>query len=137
MTRGMRMRTRAAMLAAAVTAALVVGVPSGSSAAGPGQTVKVKTTLTINKEGYFGYVKSKNTNCLESRNVVVKQVGNGALARTKSDASGKWTASIDEMNENFDIELPSKLYAEVKPITQATAGPIYRCLAATSRQVTP
>lgn len=132
----MKMRKRAALLVAAAAAMLAVAVPVAASAPGPGQTVKVKSTVTINKEGWFGYVKSKNSNCLADRKVVIKQVGNGPIGRTKSDASGKWTASIDEMNEHFDIELPSRLYAEVKPITQATAGPIYKCSAAISKTIT-
>jgi len=34
-----------------------------------------------------------------------------------------------------NIKIPAMVYAEVKPITQATAGPIYRCLGAASKTV--
>jgi hypothetical protein len=109
------------VLALGATVVLAVAVPATSSAA-------VKTTVTISKEGFFGNVKSANADCLEGRKVVVKQVGQGAIGRTLSDATGKWTTSFEEMNRKFDIELPLRLYAEVK------ASP--NCLAATSKTVT-
>ena len=55
------------------------------------------------------------------------------LSRVKSKPNGSWKADLDELNQN--IRIPAKVFAEVKPITQATAGPIYKCLAATSRTV--
>jgi len=112
------------VLAAAATAALAVAAPVASSAAVP----TAKTTVTINKEGFFGNVKSASSACLEGRKVVVKQVGQGPLGRTQSDATGKWTTSIEEMNQHVNIELPIRLYAEVK----ASPG----CLAATSKTIT-
>jgi len=42
-----------------------------------------------------------------------------------------WKADLEELNEN--IEIPARVFAEVKPSTQATAGPIYKCLAAVSK----
>jgi hypothetical protein len=34
---------------------------------------------------------------------------------------------------NLDKGIPFKIYAEVKPLTQGTAGTIYKCLGATSK----
>jgi hypothetical protein len=115
----------------ALAVAALVAIPAG--AAGPGQTVNVKSEVTIGAVGYQGKVKAANSNCVGERTVVLKQRGNGVLSRVKSKANGNWKADLDELNEN--IEIPAKVYAEVKPLTQATAGPIYKCLAATSKTV--
>jgi hypothetical protein len=115
----------------ALVVAALVAIPAG--AAGPGQTVDVKSEVTIGAAGYQGKVKAANSNCVGERTVVLKQKGNGVLSRVKSKANGNWKADLDELNEN--IEIPAKVYAEVKPLTQATAGPIYKCLAATSKTV--
>jgi hypothetical protein len=120
-----------AVLAAAASAVALVAIPAG--AAGPGQTVNVKSEVTIGAVGYQGKVKATNSNCVGARTVVLKQKGNGVLSRVKSKANGNWKADLDELNEN--IEIPAKVYAEVKPLTQATAGPIYKCQAATSKTV--
>ena len=106
---------------------------AGGDRGRPGQTVKVKTTITIGATGYQGKVKAANPNCVGERTVVLKQKGNGVLSRAKSKANGSWKADLDELNEN--IKIPAKVYAEVKPMTQATAGPIYKCLGATSKTV--
>jgi hypothetical protein len=130
----MKKRNRSALLAlGALATTLAIGVPLAFSAAGPGQTVKVSSTITIGAAGYQGKVKAANSNCVAERIVVLKQVGNGVLSRVESKDNGNWKADLDKLNEN--IELPAKVYAEVKPITQATAGPIYKCLAATSKTV--
>ncbi|MGH2976270.1 MAG: hypothetical protein ACRDLL_15620 [Solirubrobacterales bacterium] len=115
----------------ALVVAALVAIPAG--AAGPGQTVDVKSEVTIGAVGYQGKVKAANSNCVGERTVVLKQKGNGVLSRVKSKANGNWKADLDELNEN--IEIPAKVYAEAKPLTQATAGPIYKCLAATSKTV--
>ncbi|HZO07133.1 MAG TPA: hypothetical protein VFB52_12160, partial [Solirubrobacterales bacterium] len=67
------------------------------------------------------------------RIVVLKQKGNGILSRVESKPNGNWKADLDELNEN--IKIPAKVFAEVKPVTQGTAGPIYKCLAAKSKTV--
>ncbi len=118
-----------AMLALAVVA--LAAIPAG--AAGPGQTVKIASEVTIGAVGYQGKVKAANSNCVGERTVVLKQKGNGVLSRVKSKANGSWKADLEELNRN--IEIPAMVYAEVKPLTQATAGPIYKCLAATSKTV--
>ncbi|HEV2790848.1 MAG TPA: hypothetical protein VGV69_06075 [Solirubrobacterales bacterium] len=127
----MRKRNRIGALAAAL-AMLIVAVPM-ATADEPGETVKVKSTITIGAAGYQGKVKSKNPNCIGERIVVLKQKGNGVLSRVESKANGNWKADLEELNAK--IKLPAKVFAEVKPITQATAGPIYRCLGAVSRTV--
>ena len=126
-----RTKKSGALIALAATVAALVALPAG--AAGPGQTVKVKSEVTIGAVGYQGKVKAANSNCVGERTVVLKQKGNGVLSRVKSKANGNWKADLEELNEN--IEIPAKVYAEVKPSTQATAGPIYKCLAAVSKTV--
>jgi hypothetical protein len=125
-----RNRIVAAPVAALAVAALAIPVVA-SAGAGPGQVVKVKTTLTISAYGYKGFVKSANSNCTAERKVVLKQKGVGVISHATSEAGGRWEANLDELNEK--IKIPAKVFAVVKPITQATAGPIYRCLEATSK----
>ena len=55
------------------------------------------------------------------------------LSRVKSKANGNWTADLEELNEK--IKIPAKVFAEVKPSTEATAGPIYKCGPAASKTV--
>jgi hypothetical protein len=126
------MRKRNRVIALALTALLVLAA-SAVAAPQPGETVKVKSTITIGASGYQGKVKSANSNCIGERIVVLKQKGNGVLSRVESKANGNWKADLDELNEN--IKIPAMVYAEVKPMTQATAGPIYRCLGAVSKTV--
>ncbi len=121
-----------ATLAAAVTAVFALGA-SAVIAAGPGETVKVKSTITLGVSGYQGKVKSANSNCIGERTVVLKQKGNGVLSRSESKPNGNWRADLDALNEK--IKIPAKVYAEVKPSTQATAGPIYKCGGAVSKTV--
>ncbi|HET7120834.1 MAG TPA: hypothetical protein VFI17_06240 [Solirubrobacterales bacterium] len=119
-------------MGAAIAAALAF-VATAVAADGPGQTVKVSSTITIGATGYQGKVKAANSNCVGERTVVLKEKGVGVLSRVKSKANGNWKADLEELNEN--IRIPAKVFAEVKPSTQATAGPIYRCLAAVSKTV--
>jgi hypothetical protein len=126
----MRKRNSAVALALAATLALSA---SAAAAPQPGETVKVKSTITIGSAGYQGKVKAANSACVGERIVVLKQKGNGVLSRVESKANGNWKADLEQLNEN--IKLPAMVYAEVKPMTQATAGPIYRCLGAVSKTV--
>jgi hypothetical protein len=126
-----RTKKAGALLALAATATALVALPAG--AAGPGQTVKVKSEVTLGATGYQGKVKAANPNCVGERTVVLKQKGNGVLSRVKSKANGNWKADLEELNAN--LKIPAKVFAEVKPSTQATAGPIYKCGAATSKTV--
>ena len=128
----MKKWNRVATLTAAAVAVLALGA-AVVSAAGPGQTVKVKSEITIGATGYQGKVKAKNSNCVGERVVVLKQKGNGVLSRVESKPNGNWKADLEALNEN--IKIPAKVFAEVKPITQATAGPIYKCLGAVSKTV--
>ena len=128
----MRRTSQAMALGALAAAVLALGV-SAVTAAGPGETVKVKSEVTLGASGYQGKVKAKNSNCVGERVVVLKQKGNGVLSRSQSKPNGNWRADLDALNEN--IKIPAMVYAEVKPSTQATAGPIYKCLGAVSRTV--
>jgi hypothetical protein len=127
-----RTKKAGATLMAVIGAVALVSIPAAAS--GPGQTVNVPTTLKISAYGYKGKVTAANSNCVAERAVVLKQKGYGALGRTKSEDSGSWEVSPEDLR--FKGQLPYKLYAEVKPLTQATAGPIYKCAAATSKTIT-
>ncbi|MDX6608510.1 MAG: hypothetical protein QOF85_435 [Solirubrobacterales bacterium] len=120
-----------AALALVVSVVAFTAIPAG--AAKPGQTVTVPSALKISAYGYKGKVTSGNPNCIAERTVVLKQKGHGLLGRTKSTDTGSWEVSPEELK--FKGPLPYKLYAEVKPLTQATAGPIYKCEAATSKTI--
>ncbi|HEX5990735.1 MAG TPA: hypothetical protein VFY75_11065 [Solirubrobacterales bacterium] len=126
------MRKRKRVAALTLTALLAMAA-TAVAAPQPGETVKVKSTITLGASGYQGKVKAANPNCVGERTVVLKQKGNGVLSRSKSKPNGNWKADLDALNEN--IEIPAMVYAEVKPSTQATAGPIYKCLAAVSKTV--
>jgi hypothetical protein len=126
-------RTSQVAALAVATAAVLALAASAVTAAGPGEAVKVKSTITIGASGYQGKVKATNPNCVGERVVVLKQKGNGVLSRVESKANGNWKADLEDLNEN--IRIPAEVYAEVKPSTQATAGPIYKCLTAVSKTV--
>jgi hypothetical protein len=128
----MRRTSRLAAVVAAAAAMLALSV-AAVTAAGPGETVNVKSEVTLGASGYQGKVKAKNSNCVGERIVVLKQQGKGVLSRVESKPNGSWKADLEELNEN--IRIPAKVFAEVKPSTQATAGPIYKCLAAVSKTV--
>ncbi len=131
-----RTKKAGALIALALAAIALVAIPAGATGpgkTGPGQTVAVKSEVTIGTVGYQGKVKAASSNCVGERTVVLKQKGNGVLSRVKSKANGSWKADLEELNAN--IEIPAEVYAEVKPLTQATAGPVYKCLAATSKTV--
>jgi len=121
-----------AALALAAGAVALTAISAGATSQ-PGETVKVPTTLKISVYGYKGKVVSGNSNCVAERTVVLEQKGHGVLGRTKSTDTGSWEVSPEDLK--FKGALPYKLYAEAKPLTQATAGPIYKCLAATSKTI--
>ena len=128
----MSKKNRVVALLAAAAAVAAIAVPVASSAgAGPGEVVKVKSTITLGAVGYRGKVKAANANCVEGRKVVLKQKGVGVISRATTNDKGNWTADLDELNDR--IRIPAYVVATVKPITQATAGPIYRCLKAVSK----
>jgi len=128
----MNKSSRVALVGAALAVALAV-VASTVSADEPGQTVKIKSTITIGATGYQGKVKAANANCVEQRTVVLKQKGNGVLSRVETKPNGNWKADLEELNEN--LKVPAKVFAEVKPVSQGTAGTIYKCLGAVSKTV--
>jgi hypothetical protein len=126
----MKVSKTVALVAAICAAVLALGV-AVVSAAGPGEVVKVKTTTSINPYGNGGKISAANSNCLEGRTVVVKQQGYGKIGSAKTNDKGAWKSE-----PTYKGSPPLKVWAEVKPITQATAGPIYKCLAAVSKTVT-
>jgi hypothetical protein len=128
----MNKTSRVALVGAALAVALAV-VASTVSADEPGQTMKIKSTITIGATGYQGKVKAANANCVEERTVVLKQKGNGVLSRVETKPNGNWKADLEELNEN--LKIPAKVFAEVKPVSQGTAGTIYKCLGAVSKTV--
>jgi hypothetical protein len=116
-----------------IAVALLAIAASAGLADTPGQTVTIKSTVTLGAAGYQGKVKAANANCVEERTVVLKQKGNGVLSRVETKPNGNWKADLEELNEN--IKIPAKVFAEVKPVTQGTAGTIYKCLGAVSKTV--
>jgi hypothetical protein len=126
----MRVSKTVGLVAAMCVAVLALGA-AVVTAAGPGEVVKVSTTTSINVYGNGGKVSAGNSNCLEGRTVIVKQKGYGKIGSAKTNAKGAWKAE-----PTYKGSPPLKVWAEVKPITQATAGPIYKCLAAVSKTVT-
>ena len=128
----MKNSRRIAGFAAAAAAALALAVPvAGFAASESGQTVEIKSTITINPYGSGGKVSASNPNCTESRSVVIKQVGIGKIGSTTTSSTGSWKAE-----PKYKGALPFKVYAEVKPVTQGTAGTIYKCLGAKSNTKT-
>ncbi len=121
----MRPNRKLAGLAAAV-AALALAVPA--LAAGPDQKVEVKSTISVNPYANAGKVTAANSNCVEGRQVVIKEKGFGKIGSATTNEKGSWQAEPD-----YKGEVPFKVYAEVKASTQATAGPIYKCRAAVSK----
>jgi hypothetical protein len=124
----MRNWNRVAALAVAVGAALALMVPVIAAAGEPGQTVELKSTITINPFGSAGKVSSSNANCVEQRQVVVKEKGFGKIGSTTTSSTGSWKAE-----PKYKGNVPLKVWAEVKPVTQGTAGTIYKCLGASSK----
>jgi hypothetical protein len=115
-------------LFAAVVATAALAVPVVASADHPGQTVELKSTITINPYGNAGKVSSSNANCVEDRQVVVKEKGYGKIGSTTTTSTGSWKAE-----PKYKGNVPLKVWAEVKPVTQGTAGTIYKCLGASSK----
>jgi carbon monoxide dehydrogenase subunit G len=119
---------RTAGLFGAVAATVALAVPVVASADHPGQTVELKSTITINPYGSAGKVSSSNANCTESRQVVVREKGYGKIGATTTSSTGSWKAE-----PKYKGNVPLKVWAEVKPVTQGTAGTIYKCLGAISK----
>ncbi len=127
----MKKWNRAVLIATAVAAVLALAVPVLASAGQPGQTVTIRSTISINPYGNAGKVTTSNPNCSEQRRVVIKQQGKGKIGAATTNANGAWKAE-----PKYRGALPFKVFAEVKPVTQGTAGTIYKCLGATSRTIT-
>ena len=130
----MSKRKRVSGLLAAIAATAALAIPALASADHPGQTVTIMSTVKISPYGYKGTVKAANPNCVEERKVVLKQKGYGKLGGATSGQGGKWEVNPEKLK--FKGQLPYKLYAEVKPLTQGTAGTIYKCAGGTSKTIT-
>ena len=96
--------------------------------------MKVKSTVTIGArrlpgQGQVGRPELRRANgpSSSSRRATASSAG------SKSKPNGNWKADLDELNEN--IKIPAKVYAEVKPLTQGTAGRSTSCLGAVSKTV--
>jgi hypothetical protein len=131
MSRSKWAKPGAAAIAAAIVIMAFAVAPAGARKVG--QDVNIKSTLSISVYGYKGAVKAANPNCVEERKVVLKQKGYGKLGGATSDKGGKWEVSPEKLK--FKGQLPYFLYAEVKPLSQGTAGTIYKCLGATSKTI--
>jgi len=127
MSRGSKLRTGLATVAIVALAAIAV------SPAAATKTVNVSSTVTLSQYGYKGKVGASNPGCVAERTVVLKQKGHGVLGRTKSTETGKWEVPPEELH--FKGPLPYKLFAELKPLSQGTAGTIYKCAGATSKTI--
>ena len=88
----MSKRKRATGLFAALVATAALAVPVVASAGHPGQTVELKSTISINPYGSAGKVSSSNANCAESRQVVVKEKGVGKIGSAITSSTGSWKA---------------------------------------------
>lgn len=114
------------------TASRTVSIPT--SAAEPGQVVRVNSNLWIANVAYQGRLRAWQEGCIEDRAVLIKVDGVGTVMRTTTDADGFWR--VDPSALYNSVELPAKFYAVVPQIYQGTAGPIYQCKKGTSRTVT-
>jgi hypothetical protein len=119
------------LVGATVLATTIAVAAPVAASAGPGQTVKIPSTVTVGPFGYIGKVTASNPNCVPERKVVLKQKGYGTVGSTTTNDKGKWELDIDSIE--YKGGLPYKLFAEVKPLSQGTAGTIYKCLGATSK----
>jgi hypothetical protein len=121
-------RIKAGSVAMVVAVAAMAMAVVSASANEPGETVTLKSTITINPYGSAGKVSSSNANCVEDRQVVVKEKGYGKIGSTTTSSTGSWKAE-----PKYKGNVPLKVYAEVKPVTQGTAGTVYKCLGASSK----
>jgi carbon monoxide dehydrogenase subunit G len=131
----MTKRNRVGVVAAAATVLAALFVPALAAAeAGPGQVVTVSSKLWLANSASQGKVRASNANCVEDRKVLVKAKGYGTIAQTTTNANGAWKVSRSVLRGK--VTQPAQIYAVVPQVSQGTAGPIYRCLQATSRTVT-
>lgn len=130
----MRKRKRATVLVGTLLATLAVAIPFAAAEAQPGQVVDVNSNLWLAGSGAQGTVRAGNGNCVEDRRILVKAKGQGVVMRATTDANGFW--KVDRSVLLAKVSSPSQVYAVAPQVTQGTAGPIYRCLMATSRTVT-
>lgn len=109
-----------------------VAIPT--SAAEPGQTVRVNSNLWMANVAYQGRVRAGDANCASEREVLIKANGYGVVMTTTADADGFW--KVDESKLYTSVEIPATFYAVAPATYEGTAGPIYQCEKAVSRKVT-
>lgn len=127
--------SRVVALAVAAAALVALAVPALAAAeAQPGQVVTIRSNLWIANSAAQGKVRASNANCVEDRKVLIKAQGYGTVLTTTTDANGAW--KVDRSVLRGKVSQPAKIHAVVPQVSQGTAGPIYRCLKATSRTVT-
>ena len=116
-------------LFAAAVATAALAVPVVASADHPGQTVELKSTITINPYGSAGKVirGERELRRGAARSSSRRRASARSAPRPPS-STGSWKAE-----PKYKGNVPFKVYAEVKPVTQGTAGTIYKCLGATSK----
>jgi hypothetical protein len=129
MKRGKEMRIGVALIASTAAVLALAAVPAAAT-----RTVNIPSGLKISVYAYTGKVTASNPACVGERAVVLKQKGHGVLGRTKSTATGKWEVPPESLH--YKGPLPYKIYAELKPRSEGTAGTIYKCSGATSKTVT-
>jgi len=113
------------------SASRTVSIPT--SAAEPGQTIRVNSNLWIANVAYQGRIRAGDDNCVSEREVLIRSDGR-TVARTRTDADGFWR--VDPSALYTSVELPAELHAVAGQVYQGTAGPIYQCNKAVSRTVT-
>ena len=130
----MRRTSQLAALAAAVVAVLALGAIGGHRRRAPARPSKVESTVTLGATRLPGQGQGRELELRRRTDRRPQAEGQSASsAASMSKPNGNWRADLEELNEN--IKIPAKVFAEVKPSTQATAGPIYKCLGAVSKTV--
>lgn len=131
----MRKRNRVVAVAVAAVALVALSVPALAAAeAEPGQVVNISSKVWLANSAAQGKVRASNGNCVEDRKVLVKAKGYGTVMKTTTNANGFW--KVNRAVLRGKVTQPAKIYAVAPQVSQGTAGPIYRCLKATSRTVT-
>lgn len=123
-----------------VAAAAILALAVAASAVAQGQTVKIDSSISIKEPKslvFKGKVKADNPNCVEDRKVVLYAKAHGGSAdkvgKVTTDSDGKWKIKVQG---SAGITMHS-FYAEVKKVSQGTAGTIYVCKGAKSEKLPP
>ena len=125
---------------AGVVTAIVAGSLAIAAVAGATQKVKIESSISIKEPKslvFKGRVRADNENCVEDRKVVLYAKAHGGSAdkvdTETTDNKGKWKIKVQG---SAGITMHS-FYAEVKRVSQGTAGTIYVCKSAKSEKLPP